>query len=335
MSTNTTYFINDSIAEAYGTVNYFEPAYDGGLIAVCVAVVFINFMVLHLYVTRRQLRTKTNTLLISLAVSDLLTGLCGIPLYIACSAVRKEGICIAQAVVFRFTAVSTMFHILAITGERYFSVMQPLQYIAVVTFHKTLRVIAGIWMISLLVALVQLSWLVPFGIFRYHPTKFTAYLIYNCVGFGLCFAVPFLFMVVAYIQMFLTIHRQVQQINKQNLNVDFTSTHFRASYTQLRALMIFAFMLVLFAGSWVTWYISLLQLYVDFSFLSEESMMVFDFLRVAVSFINPLLYTFLKIDFREALILFLKCRHSNLDISSSQTTGATQLQWKRHSSSGL
>lgn len=331
MSTNSTDFLNNSNSEPSGAGNFFEPVYDGCLIVLCMAVIFINLSVLLLYAKRRQLQTKTNTLLVSLAVSDLLMGLCGIPLYIACNAVRQESVCIAQAVVFRFSAVSTMFHILAITGERYFSVIHPLQYISIVTGQRILRVIACVWMVSLFVALVQLSWVVSFGFFSDHSTKFTAALVYNCIGFGLCFAIPFLLMVVVYIQMFITIHRQVQQIRKQSINLDSSSSRFRACHTQLRALFIFALMLGMFAGSWVTWYVSIFQVYASFSFLSEVSMMVFDFLRLGVSFINPLLYTFLKNDFREALMSFLRCKRADIDISASQTSGTTS-HWKQHSS---
>lgn len=113
----------------------------------CVAIICVNTLVLVLYSKRRQLRTKTNTLLASLATSDLLMGLCGVPLFIACNAFLDGDVCIAQGVVFRFIAVSTMFHILAITGERYICVLHPMQYINIVTGKRILRVIACIWAI--------------------------------------------------------------------------------------------------------------------------------------------------------------------------------------------
>ena len=332
MSMNLTDSTTISNDQQRGNGNYFEPVYDGLLIVLCVAVIIINLFVLLLYSKRRQLHTKTNTLLVSLSISDLIMGLCGIPLYIACNAVREGNVCIAQLVMFRFSAVSTMFHILAITGERYFSVIHPLQYINIVTGQIILRIIAGIWLISFFFAVVQLSWILPFGFFSRHPTKMTASLIFNCVGFAVFFAIPFLLMVVVYVQMFITIHRQVQQIKRQQrVSLDFSSSTntFHASHTQLRALFIFSIMLVLFAGSWLTWYISLFQLYINFSFMSEISMMIFDFLRLGVSFINPLLYTFLKNDFSEALKSFLKNRRKNLDITISQTTGTTHGHWKQ------
>lgn len=336
MPTNSTYFLNQSNTDAqHGWVSsYFEPVYDGWLIVLCIAIIFVNTLVLVLYNNRRQLRTKTNTLLVSLATSDLLMGLCGVPLFIACNAFLSGSICITQAVVFRFIAVSTMFHILAITGERYFCVLHPMQYITIVTGRRILRVIACIWAISLFVALIQLSWVLPFGYFSANEIKFTASLAYNCVGLAVCFAIPFLGMVVFYTRMFITIHRQVQKIRRQSVNLDVatSSSNFRSSHRQLRALVTFTIMLGLFAGSWVTWYISILQLYANVSVLPEVSMVILDFLRVAVSLINPLLYTFLKNDFREVLVSFLKCKRTNLRDLTSQATGTTS-QWRqRHSS---
>lgn len=336
MPTNSTYFLNQSNTDAqHGWVSsYFEPVYDGWLIVLCIAIIFVNTLVLVLYNNRRQLRTKTNTLLVSLATSDLLMGLCGVPLFIVCNAFLSGSICITQAVVFRFIAVSTMFHILAITGERYFCVLHPMQYITIVTGKRILRVIACIWAISLFVALIQLSWVLPFGYFSANEIKFTASLAYNCVGLAVCFAIPFLGMVVFYTRMFITIHRQVQKIRRQSVNLDVatSSSNFRSSHRQLRALVTFTIMLGLFAGSWVTWYISILQLYANVSVLPEVSMVIFDFLRVAVSLINPLLYTFLKNDFREVLVSFLKCKRTNLRDLTSQATGTTS-QWRqRHSS---
>lgn len=336
MPTNSTYFLNQSNTDAqHGWVSsYFEPVYDGCLIVLCIAIIFVNTLVLVLYNNRRQLRTKTNTLLVSLATSDLLMGLCGVPLFITCNAFLRGSICITQAVVFRFIAVSTMFHILAITGERYFCVLHPMQYITIVTGRRILRVIACIWAISLFVALIQLSWVLPFGYFSANEIKFTASLAYNCVGLAVCFAIPFLGMVVFYTRMFITIHRQVQKIRRQSVNLDVatSSSNFRSSHRQLRALVTFTIMLGLFAGSWVTWYISILQLYANVSVLPEVSMVILDFLRVAVSLINPLLYTFLKNDFREVLVSFLKCKRTNLRDLTSQATGTTS-QWRqRHSS---
>lgn len=335
MPKNSSYFLNQSKADEQDgwASSYFVPAYDSSLIVLCVAIICVNTLVLVLYSKRRQLRTKTNTLLVSLATSDLLMGLFGVPLFIACKAFLNGDVCIVQGVVFRFIAVSTMFHILAITAERYFCVLHPMQYINIVTGKRILRVIACIWAISLFVALIQLSWVLPFGYFSDNEIKFTASLAYNCVGLVVCFAIPFLGMVVFYTRMFITIHRQVQKIRRQSVVLDFatSSSNFRSSYRQLRALITFTIMLGLFAGSWITWYISILQIYANVQFFPEVSMVIFDFLRVGVSLINPLLYTFLKNDFREALVSFLKCRRTGFQDFSSQST-ATTSQWRqRHS----
>ena len=336
MPKNFSFFPNQSNTDEQDgwASSYFAPVYDSCLIVLCVAIICVNTLVLVLYSKRRHLRTKTNTLLVSLATSDLLMGLCGVPLFIACNAFLDGDVCIAQAVVIRFIAVSTMFHILAITGERYICVLHPMRFITIVTGKRIRRVIACIWSISLFVALIQLSWVLPFGYFSANEIKFTASLVYNWVGLAVCFAIPFLGMVVFYTRMFITIHKQVKKIRRQSVNLDFatSSSNFRSSHRQLRALITFCLMLGLFAGSWITWYISILQIYANVSLFPEVSMVIFDFLRVGVSLINPLLYTFLKNDFRKVLVSFLKCRGRNLQDLTSQATGTTS-QWRqRHSS---
>ena len=336
MLKNSSCFLNQSNTEEHDgwASSNFVLAYDSSLIVLCVAIICVNTLVLVLYRKRRQLRTKTNTLLASLATSDLLMGLCGIPLFISCSAFLNEAVCMAQAVVFQFIAVSTMFHIFAITGERYTCVLHPMQYINIVTGKRILRVIACIWAISLFVAIIQLSWVLPFGYFSDNEIKLTASLAYSWVGLAVCFAIPFLAMVAFYTRMFITIHRQVQKIRRQCVHLDFatSSSNVVSSYRQLRALITFTLMLGLFAGSWITWYISLLQTYAKVQFFPEVSMDIFDFLRFGVSLINPLLYTFLKNDFRKTLVSFLKCRRTNLQDSTSQGTGTTS-KWKQRCSS--
>ena len=329
MPENSSDHVNISGGEASFNKSYFEPLYDGCLVALCLAVVCINALVLMLYTCRQQLRTKTNTLLVSLATSDLLMGLCGIPLYIACNAIREESVCIAQVVVYRFFAVSTMLHIFAVTSERYFCVVHPLQYITIVTRQRVMRAITTIWAISLFVALIQLSWVLPVGFFSDDSVKFTLSLVYHSVGVIVCFVLPFSVMVVIYSKMFIAIHRQVRQINRHSVYQEASTK--RAQHRELRALVIFALMLGIFAGSWITWYISVFQVYIEFSFLPIVCGMIFDFLRVGVSFLNPLLYTFLKHDFREAFMSLFKGKMISLEISPSQST-AVNFLWRSRAS---
>ena len=151
---------NDTLPDSY-----FHAVFDSFLILLSVAVIAVNLLVISLFVCREYLQTKTNSLLISLAVSDLLVGLVGIPMNVICNAFLGVGVCMAGALIYRFIAVSTMYHILLVTLERYIYVMYPMKYINIVTVPRLLMVIASVWIFSLFAALIQLAWLDPSNFF--------------------------------------------------------------------------------------------------------------------------------------------------------------------------
>ena len=291
---------------------YFEASYDSCLIILSFLIIGINILVLVLFIRRRPLRTKTNLLLVSLSVSDLMMGLLGIPMNVACNALvgyqSLSGLCITSAVVYRFIAVSTIFHILIITGERYVSVIYPFRYLTIVTKKRMLIIITSVWLLSLFVALIQLAWQEFDHFNSRNPTKMRWGLIYNIVGVVVCLLVPLTSMLFFYIRMFKVIHHQAQQIRLLSKVQDLQGAKPLAA--EKRAISIFALMLGIFTCCWSTWYIGLLQAYLAkdvFYALPEVWLLVFDFLRFSTSLINPLLYTFLKQDFRNELYLMIPC----------------------------
>ncbi|EDO46219.1 predicted protein [Nematostella vectensis] len=281
----------------------FLLVYDSCLILLSVLIMATNGIVLLLFTLKPRLRTKTNCLLASLAVSDIGMGLCGIPTFIGCNVTFIRGLCVSSAVSYRFVAVSTMFHIFAVTVERYISIIYPLKYMAIVNRARIYRTITVIWLTSLFFAIVQLSWVNTSAWSPQTATQLHISLIYHSIGAVTCFVVPFVIMVFIYGQMFTVIHKQVTDIRKQHVATE--SNSFRPIYTELRAISVFATMLSIFAFCWITWYISIFGLYVEkigvaFVDVAEVVWMICDFLRFSTSFLNPLLYTYLKYDFRTA-----------------------------------
>lgn len=303
---------NSTLAQ---TISYFDASYDSCLLVLSFLIIAINILVLVLFVRRRHLRTKTNLLLVSLSVSDLMMGLVGIPMNTACNALIGDpsfsGLCITSAAVYRFIAVSTIFHILMITSERYVSVIYPFKYMSTVTKKRTVTLITSVWAFSLFMALIQLAWQKFDHFTSRNPTKLRWGLIYNIIGIVICLLLPLLLMVYFYVRMFNVIHHQAQQIRKLNMVQQACGGHRGKQLdTEKRAITIFALMLGIFTCCWSTWYIGLLQDYLnkeDFYAIPVVWLMVFDFLRFSTSFINPMLYTFLKQDFRAELYLMMPC----------------------------
>lgn len=293
--------------------SYFDVGYDSCLITLSVLIIAINVLVLLLFIRRRPLRTKTNLLLVSLSVSDLMMGLLGIPMNTACNALvgykSFSGLCITSAAVYRFIAVSTIFHILIITGERYVSVIYPFRYMTIVTKRRTVTLISSVWFFSLFMALIQLAWQELDHFTSRNPTKLRWGLIYNIIGIVVCLLIPLAFMLFFYVRMFNVIHHQAEQIRKLN-NIHESRGRGKHLDAEKRAITIFALMLGIFTCCWSTWYIGLLQDYLSkdvFYAIPTVWLLVFDFLRFSTSLINPMLYTFLKQDFRRELFLIIPC----------------------------
>ena len=108
----------------------------------CIFTMAGNGFVIFLVCSKRQLRTKTNTFIVSLAVADFCVGMIAVPSPYLC---KMENMCISDRKlilliislwVFFIYASGTNLFILVL--ERYVAVVKPLKYL---TFMKRRRVI--------------------------------------------------------------------------------------------------------------------------------------------------------------------------------------------------
>ena len=113
----------------------------------------VNGFVIFLVCSKRQLRTKTNTFIVSLAVADFGVGMLAVPSRFFCSLATecaprsKEGLIVKY--VRLFTLYSSGTNLISLVLERYVAVVKPLKYL---TFMKRRRVIQ----------MVLTSWGIPF-----------------------------------------------------------------------------------------------------------------------------------------------------------------------------
>ena len=123
------------------------------VLGLCIFTMVGNGFVIFLVCSKRQLRTKTNTFIVSLAVADFCVGVIAVPSPFLC---KVENMCISdeKAIlrikslwVFIIYASGTNLFILIL--ERYVAIVKPLEYL---TFMKRRRVIQ----------MVLISWVVPF-----------------------------------------------------------------------------------------------------------------------------------------------------------------------------
>lgn len=303
--------------------------YDSFLGVLSFFIVTVNILVLVVFIHKPQIRTKTNCLLASLAASDLSMGLFGIPMYIGSVVTHLSWLLISASIVYRFIAVSTMFHILAITVERYVFIIHPMRYVNVVKRGRLYGLIATIWIFSFSIAVIQLAWIDMNNYFAITETKIRGGIIYHSFGGIVCFLCPFLAMTFIYAKMFSVIHRQVSEIRRQHIATE--SQNYSPMNAELRAISVFATMLAIFAFCWITWYISVFEPYIQYYYpqftlnISENGYLIIDFLRFCTSLVNPILYIYIKKDFRNAFSSVFRCkRFRRRDSSSYRSQYTTQ-----------
>ena len=100
-------------------------------IILLVAILFGNSLVIASYKINRRLKTRTNAFLVSLAVSDFLVGSISLPMCIY-GITSERNVSIAFNAVFKsfdvFAALASIFHLTAISMERYIAVSRPFYY---------------------------------------------------------------------------------------------------------------------------------------------------------------------------------------------------------------
>ncbi|XP_022801435.1 D(2)-like dopamine receptor [Stylophora pistillata] len=132
------------------------------LSGVCgIAAILLNILVILVMFYKPALRSMTNYWIVSLAVADLLIATLGVPVW--CLKLLQKTRFIEEKVhnVFSVIVVLTLsassLNHLALSYDRYIGVTAPFQYRSRLTPRKCGKIIAVIWTLSLLLALISLK----------------------------------------------------------------------------------------------------------------------------------------------------------------------------------
>lgn len=282
----------------------FSAERDSFCIAIAILIIAVNCWVVALVVMRRNLRTVTNYILTSLAISDLCTGAISIPLFLSCNIVPETGICVAGMIAMRFTSFSTVLHILTMTTDRYICIIFALRYMSWVTKRRGFQVLTLIWLFSLLLALVQLSW-TDFSqdVEDDHSEESKKMIIIYDIFCSIAFTgIPVVFMAFTYGQILYEVHRQSKNIQQHN-TPGWQETR-RSTKQEWKVATVFLIMLLVYIVCWVPFYILRLESVLGSDFFelnfSELAILLIHWLRFCSSLINPCLYILGKPDFRKA-----------------------------------
>lgn len=304
------------------------------LIPIGVLIILTNSLVLILYVFRQSLRKAPNYLLLSLAVCDLFNGSVNIILFLMAFIPVVQGkqfvslVC-AVEVSHNFVAITSACHIVLITAEKYVAVMRPLRY-HVIKKRTMLLVIAGAWLVSSVVAAAPIGWF--FKRVARTPIGLTLETSFNVFCLVAVFVVPCTFILYAHVTMFGKVLRR-SNWHRNNPCKHTSSKICQRKKNELKCLISFATMAVVFAICWLPWFVLRLIFSLAGQRLIKPNYDVMDrtaqvvaISRYLASAINPLLYTFFKQDFWRELkrMVFKISRKDQRRIKSSSTVESRQ-----------
>ena len=280
----------------------FSWTVHGPLIVVSTLIVILNSIVLALMRRKERLQTLSNTILASLAVSDLMSGLFGIALFFGCSVAIMAGhiaLCVSSTLFMRFTAVSTVLHFLLVACDRHIMITFSLRYQALVNKCRVRGALIAIWLMSTLVATVELTW------FETKITKNSMEKdkIYSILFIVVFLAVPLLSILCIYGHIIVVSTRHLLALRARRTNIKDEATKARSIARDLRGTAILISTLVVFAGCWLPFFLMILQDYLGARIISTTSwrLCLLLFARFIPPVTNPVLCALCKRDFRDAL----------------------------------
>ena len=303
----------------------FSAEFDTFPIVLACCIIAINLTVIILFFRNRSLKSVTNSFLASLAASDLLAGLLGIPLTISCSVFGDNNFCKPALLLWRFISVSTVLHILLVSVDRYIAIKYAMRYHNIVTWTVFFALTTLSWTSAAFVSLIQLSWRVNASIDDDKETN-TAQARYELTIFALFFALPLCVMALTYGRIFVVVRYHERQIWRYHSPSDPKHPCAEHNRAQRKTAIIFLAMLIVFVVCWFPYFVLSFQE----EFGHEDTLPVwvmyvfYYYSRFFTSLSNPLLYVLGKKDFREALIQVI-CKKSNARTKNRGNTAMTAL----------
>ena len=128
---------------------------------VSILTMVVNGFVTFFVCSKRQLRTKTNAFIVSLAVADFGVGMLAVPSHFFCSLTTdctprsKEGLIVTFVRVFTIYASGT--NLVSLVLERYVAFVKPLKYMTFMTRRRVIQMVVTSWGIPFLFILILVS----------------------------------------------------------------------------------------------------------------------------------------------------------------------------------
>ena len=316
-----------------GPSGFYKGEYHTVLLILALAIIVHNSIVLYLYRKQRFLRNETNLALASTACADLLTGLILIP-FLVCSAVlggrapQLNPLYFTSNVISDFVTIAIVLNLLLVTGERYTALCHPYFYEGAVTKSLIWRFIYGVWIVSLLVAVIPISW--SFTVLTGKKKDLTEiYQAYSIAVHIIVFFLPTAIIVYCLVRMFMVVNQFANADSVRGLQTG------RSARPQAKAIFVFS---ALFLNVFVCWSpLVFIRLKMDVSpdfKPGRELLEILVLLRCFSSLFDPVICVWCKTDFKRAFKAIVCRLKPNRDLETHRLHRNTE-NIQQHQESAL
>lgn len=301
---------NSSIQQRSGSVctgGFYWPI-QAPLIFYFLFILAANCIVIILTIWKEALRTVSNMFLFSLAISDLLFGLLGIPLFLACSIKSSLLECALSVLLARFNAISSVFHLLVIACDRYTVILHSMKYPSLVTKPRATGIIVFIWVLALVSSSIQFTWYNLNELKKLKEETIRIDRVYFLLIIIAFFFVPLLLMIYMYSHVLAVSFRHIIAFRRRRKNLD---QPVASIAHDLRGTFILVAMMLIFISCWLPFFLLMLQDHVSEQFLVIPAwgLCVIFYLRFVPPLANSVLCAFCKQDYRRAWRTFTRQLH--------------------------
>lgn len=309
LNMTSTVYTNDSVIVSNDKYAYLLEQTQTALFVISLVLASVtitgNIMV-HISMYKfRNLRTVTNMFIGSLALADCLLGLCTLPLYALFyfddNFGRYKYLCLLKYSTVLFSMSGSLYSLVAISVDRYIAILHPLKYAIIMTKKKAKRIIAAIWIYHvILCSIPSIGWnnydrdngeVCDF--FKTLPLPYT---IVSCPG---TVFVSLIFTMYLYRKIFIVASNQlkINQTREKYLS-QIQHAHFRKNTRSAQAMGVILFFFFIF---WTPFMLTGPLKYFDISASLSEIIKNFGMtIAMGNSAINPIMYCWLRQDFRHA-----------------------------------
>ncbi|XP_055362444.1 trace amine-associated receptor 1-like [Betta splendens] len=288
----------------------------------CLSVVNVcgNLFIIISIIYFKQLHTPTNSLILSLAVADLLVGLLVFPFNtrftVSFCLDRGHLYCKLRNTFDVTLSTASILNLCCISIDRYYAVCQPLTYRAKMNFHVVGTMILMTWTVSVL---VSVGFLVSeFNYEKCEKSCLIDILLANILGPILAFYVPVIIMLCIYLKIFLVAQRQACSIQNKSCQMrTFGST---VSKLERKATKTLATVLGVFLMCWTPFFLCFSFQLLHGVSVPDSVFETLNWFALSNSMLNPFIYAFFYSWFRAAFKIIVSGKIFQGDFGSTKLT---------------